>query len=278
MYICKYSEEKEKQNGGGFHIIDPSNLNDDDKKEDYFSPCLELCPGPELYYTTKTRYPKIQPEIDYDGISKMKFSRPMMMLLLAKRLGGVFTLDEQYLLNKKLHVPVSFDIEDGAKSFHSLSRLRTLVKAWKRENTEAFSDEEFRQIVQEINKGLSRLEKKLPTIREVPEDNLGFELPDELVEDEFVDKEDKKKKAELYVHWTEDHQPLPGFTSYMFNGTGKLVGQMTIIDCAASYSILTHDDFRALGLSESVLDTTMKCKVKTAAGILGNKTENAWQY
>ena len=111
----------------------------------------------EILYTRKMSYKNVTPNIDFEGISRVKLSNFQKILLIVKRLTSQFTKAERYMLERKLRLPLEYYLSEGrGKKYKSLTTLRALVKTWRQTHQEAFSPEEYRLLGEEMEKGLLR--------------------------------------------------------------------------------------------------------------------------
>ena len=179
------------------------------------------------------------------------------VLFIVKRLAGIYTKDEVYLFERKLKQPYEFYARDGKNSaFYSLSALRALVKNWRKTAVKDFSQEEYEQILKEVNEGLADMRRRgfKPDQGEVRENEISPGV-------EF--------KAMMSVSWTnQELSGLPMLTGYFPTVGGTLAREPVVIDTAASISIVSAEKFRSWGVDLRVLDKRHKFAVETAGGVV----------
>ena len=167
--------------------------------------------------------------------------------------------DERYLISRTCGVPTEFYLKDGlGGKFYSLTRLRSLVTAWKKDNNGMFDPGEYKEILRAVTVGLESLEAQDPGVSQ--EQDKAHDLPDL----------DPGKAEDITVNFSSDHAPLPSMVCYIPVGN-ELKREHITIDTAASLSILTPRKMKELGLGEDQLDRSKKFRVNTAGGAVESR-------
>ena len=220
-----------------------------------------------MYYTRKTNYSHIKIIIDVEEIERVKMTAFETILFIIKRLSGIFTKDEKYLMEQKLHQPLEYYCKDGGTTgdkFYSLTQMRNLVKTWRKANVPDFSEAEYQKLVREVNEGL----QKLSGSQEGP----GAEAQKK--EEEPTGPE-VDFQANMSVTWTDQAlSTLPMITAYLPGANGELNRHAVVIDTAASVSIISAEKYRAWGLNLDNLNKDHVFKVETGGGVV--KTLGSW--
>ena len=202
----------------------------------------------DLYYVRKTNYSHIKIVINEKEIEEFKMSPFETILFIVKRLSGIYSKDEEYLINKKLNLPLEYYCRDGGANgdkFYSLTQMRNLVKTWRKANAPQFSDHEYQEIVREVNLGLQKL---TPPSTEPGRSQRERKSP-------VTGEETEEFQANMTVTWTDQNlSALPLITAYLPGAGGELQRHPVVIDTGASVSILPSDKFRAWGLDPSLLN------------------------
>ena len=108
----------------------------------------------QAYYVRKMDYSKMKVIIDEEEIAAVEktLTNFKLLILIIKRLSNCYTHAEKYILEREHKVAFDLLMAEGAgNKYTSLTRLRGLVRNWKKMESKEFSKEEFDEIMSEIN-------------------------------------------------------------------------------------------------------------------------------